>query len=207
MSRPDFQKAQNCATDFLLQCRIKSLVFEPRDYDFSSSGIIIDTIQNYAKIVRGNVTDFQGRNIDGCYVVKYNGFNIILYDESLDHNTEHTVFGLTHELGHIFCGHRDDDGIEDSVKEVEANFFAAQVLMPEIVVYHILQHYCSQGIDSFDLMGLFGVSYEAASKRIKTFNNKGFWNVSERDQLLLQRFIPFIKAHYANVISSRSPAS
>lgn len=207
MERPNFEKAQNCATDFLLLCDIQGLAFDPRNYDFLSSGIIIDSIQNYAAIVKQDERLFQGRNIDGCYVVKYDGYNVILYDETLAHNTEHTIFGLTHELGHIFCGHHDNDGLDDGIKEIEANFFAAQVLMPEIVIYYMLKNYYANGIDAFDLISLFAVSYEAASKRIKTFNRKQFWNVSQRDQLLLQRFMPFIKAYYANVISTSTPAS
>ena len=64
MSKPNFEMAQNSATNFLLSHNIKSLAFNPKDLNLVSEGIIIDTIENYAKLTNQPITCFIGRNID-----------------------------------------------------------------------------------------------------------------------------------------------
>lgn len=64
MSKPNFEMAQNSATNFLLSHNIKSLAFNPKDLNLVSEGIIIDTIENYAKLTNQPTTCFIGRNID-----------------------------------------------------------------------------------------------------------------------------------------------
>ena len=194
MSKPDFEMAQNVATNFLLNHNVEGLAFNPRNLDLFSEGIIIDTIENYAKLTNQPVSCFIGRNIDGCYVVKRRDYALILYSENNTDSKAHKTFGIVHELGHIYCGHSSDG----TVQEIEANFFAAQVLMPEIVIYYIMYHYQDLKISAIDLINIFDVSYDAACKRITTFNNKKFWNCDKNDKLLLSKFKPFIKEYYKN---------
>lgn len=198
MSKPNFEMAQNAATNFLLNHEIQGLSFNPKNLDLSSEGIVIDTIQNYAKITNRSVDCFIGRNIDGCYVVKRSDICLILYDENSTNFETHKNFGIVHELGHVYCGHTTDG----KKQEIEANFFAAQVLMPEIVAYYIMYRYKNLKLDAYDLMNIFDVSYEAANKRIITFNNKGFCNIATNDKLLLDKFKPFIKEHYNDKTST-----
>lgn len=190
--KPDFEMAQNRATKFLLDHTITGLSFDPRSLDLTSEGIVIDTVENYARLTRENVNCFVGRNIKGCYVLKARGYQIILYQSSLVDPDERKIYGITHELGHIYCEHKCDDDIQ----EIEANFFAAQVLMPEIVVYHIRDNYKNCHINAHDLVKLFNVSYEAASRRIKTFNKKVFCYASEIDYQLLQKYKPYIDEYF-----------
>lgn len=187
MERPDFEMAQNRATEFLLKQTITGLTFDPRSLDLREEGIIIDTIENYALLTNQSVNCFIGRNIDDCYTVRYSGYNIILYSDYRISNINRKIFGIAHELGHIYCGHI----IDGPKQEIEANYFAAQVLMPEIVVYYILKKY-KMRIDSLDLIRLFDVSFDAAERRINTFNKKGFWNVGHKDMELLDKFKPYV---------------
>lgn len=118
MSKPNFEMAQNSATNFFLSHNIKSLAFNPKDLNLVSEGIIIDTIENYAKLTNQPITCFIGRNIDDCYVIKSQDYSIILYRENSTVSEEHRTFGIVHELGHIYCGHSSDGQIQ----EIEANF-------------------------------------------------------------------------------------
>ena len=192
MNKPNFEMAQNAATNFLLHHEINGLSFDPHNLDLSSEDILIDTIQNYAKLTNCSVSCFIGRNIDGCYVVKRDDVCLILYDENDTDFEARKNFGIAHELGHIYCGHTTDG----KKQEIEANFFAAQVLMPEIVVYYIMYKYKDFKLDARDLMEIFNVSYEAANKRLTTFVNKKFMNRAANDKLLLTKFIPFIEEYY-----------
>lgn len=192
MSKPNFEMAQNSATNFLLSHNIKSLAFNPKDLNLVSEGIIIDTIENYPKLTNQPITCFIGRNIDDCYVIKSQDYSIILYRENSTVSEEHRTFGIVHELGHIYCGHSSDGQIQ----EIEANFFAAQVLMPEIVIYYVMYHYLNNKLDYTNLMDMFNVSFDAANKRIATFSRKNFWNSSRNDKLLLSKFKPYIKEYF-----------
>lgn len=192
MGRPDFEMAQNRATNFLLNHKITGLAFDPRNLDLADDGIIIDTIENYANLTGQSINCFMGRNIDGCYTVKYSGYNIILYSASDTSTTNHKIFGITHELGHIYCCH----SIDGETQEIEANYFAAQVLMPESVIYYIMKEYKNNRISSLEIMDIFDVSFEAAKKRVTTFNRKGFWNSSSIDKRLVEKYKPFVDYHF-----------
>lgn len=80
----------------------------------------------------------------------------------------HKEFSILHELGHKVNGHRLS-GIDNEtyrVYEVEANYFAAQLLLPEQILRELAQR--GQSISIQFLKDHFGVSGEAAQKRIKT---------------------------------------
>ena len=55
--KPDFEKAQNAATDLLLQQNISGLYVDVRKFSFDRP-IKIDSLQNYARITERPVTDF-----------------------------------------------------------------------------------------------------------------------------------------------------
>jgi len=60
-----------------------------------------------------------------------NNVYVILYNENALPRVIN--WALAHELGHIFLGHIKDEGIE----EIEANFFAAELLAPECLLYEM----------------------------------------------------------------------
>ena len=193
--KPNFNMAQNAATAFLNRQLITGLIFKPRTINLIEDGIIIDTISNYARLTGQRRECFIARNVDNCYTFESDGLNIILYDETCS-SLEHTDFGISHELGHIYCCHTHDGATE----EIEANFFAAQLLMPKIVCYYIMKHYLNHRINAWDLMDIFNVSLEAASKRINTFKRKNSFNSSKKDYALLEKYKPFIQRFFERSI-------
>lgn len=87
------------------------------------------------------------------------------------------VFTVAHELGHHCLGHPSDTGIHyrnayyqknTNVIEQEANFFAAELLMPEIFIKNALDKYnLDWEKDANQLAKLFGISKIAMHFRLK----------------------------------------
>lgn len=182
--RPDFGKAQDAATDLLLQQNINSLYIDVMTFQFDRR-IIIDSVQHYAFITKRPVSDFTCDEFSGCCLVKHPRCSIILYDNQ-ETNNFHRHWGIVHEVGHLYLNHQKDEDIE----EVEANFFAAQVIMPEIALYEMAKR---QGFVSVnDILDNFNASLTSAQKRINTLRRKGFFSYSKRDKLLLNKLSPYI---------------
>lgn len=82
--------------------------------------------------------------------------------------TSRQRFSISHELGHIFCGHEgrsflcQSDFSTSSITEREANIFAAELLMPAKVFEAI----CKMGRSEWELAKRFNVSREAVRWRL-----------------------------------------
>lgn len=188
--KPDFSKAQNEATKLLLKQEFDSLYIDVRNFKFDKN-IYIDSIQHYSKIVGENVSNFTCSELSGCLVLKIYNFNIILYDD-FETNKERKHWGIVHEIGHIYLEHTSDGAIE----EIEANFFAAQIVMPEPILRYIVSYKGSFNVT--EIYENFNVSYEAAFKRINTLNkNVSFYSKSIDYDILIKKFEPIIKNKFA----------
>lgn len=188
--KPDFSKAYNEATNLLLEQSFDSLYIDVRKFKFTGKKIIIDSVQHYANIVRRPVADFTCKEISGCCVLKKYGYNIILYDNS-GCCEERKHWGIVHEVGHIYLNHTSDGNIE----EIEANFFAAQIVTPEIVLIDFAK---MQGgrLSSNDIHENFNCSIESSCKRINTLKSNR-WSYNAYDKRLSLKFKPILK-HYFN---------
>lgn len=186
--RPDFDRAQNAATDLLLKQNIDGLYIDIRKFSFDRP-IKIDSVQNYARITKRPVTDFICDKFNGCCVVKHPRCSVILYDDS-ETNECRKHWGIVHEVGHIYLGHDQDQEVE----EIEAHFFAAQIIMPECVIHGIAS--VTGRVTAYDVYSHFNASYESAQKRLNTFNRRGCWSCSDRDKQLLAKFRPYIDQHF-----------
>ena len=94
----------------------------------------------------------------------YNGNFFIRYNSS--HPIKRNRFTVAHELGHVLLGHttpcsRQLDGLTTNI-EIEANEFAAELLMPLALLKEAIKIHTSIK----DLARAFWVSEEAMSKRI-----------------------------------------
>lgn len=188
--KPDFSKAYNEATNLLLEQSFDSLYIDVRKFKFSGKKIIIDSVQHYANIVHRPVADFTCKEISGCCVLKKYGYNIILYDNS-GCCEERKHWGIIHEVGHIYLNHTSDGDIE----EIEANFFAAQVVTPESVLRYIVNY--KGRLNSTEIYDNFNVSYESALKRVNTLNkNRSFYGNNANDKALIDKFKPIIKKQF-----------
>lgn len=189
--KPDFFKAQNEATKLLLKQNFNSLNIDIRNFEFDRN-IKIDSIQHYAQIVNKKVSDFYCPELSGCLVLKISkfGLNLILYDDS-EKNEKRKHWGIVHEVGHIYLNHTSDGNIE----EIEANFFAAQIVTPEIVLIDFAK---MQGgrLSSNDIHENFNCSIESSCKRINTLKSN-IWSYNAYDKRLSLKFKPILK-HYFN---------
>lgn len=82
-------------------------------------------------------------------------------------------FTIMHEVGHIMLGHSDDNDIS----ELEANFFAAYILVPPVIVH---AHDKTGDIDQNQIKTLFDVSATMAEN---TFNSYTNWLKRSKDIL------------------------
>ena len=189
-NKPDFEKAQNAATNLLLKQNISNLRIDVKSL-FLDKAIIIDSIQHYCLLTGTRKEEYIYNGFSGAYVLKLKtGLFIILYDE--DDSIHRQRWGIAHELGHIYLEHDNDE----SKQEVEANFFAAQLLMPEIIIRYAnkLQGHFS----IYDVSKYFDVSEDAAQRRIKTLNNKMI-RFSSEEQQLLRKMITIVEKEFLNL--------
>ena len=187
--KPDFDKAQNAATNLLLQQEIRSLYIDVRDFKLPDN-IFIDSIQKFCSMTGFPIAELDGKNIDGACLLKMETNRIILYDDTVE-NEQRKHWGICHELGHVCLDHTDDN----RESEIEAHFFAAQLVMPEIVLWDIYKRKGS--LTDYDLYDSFNASYIAANKRIDTLQRRGRFNSNEKDQLLLEKFRPILDREFS----------
>lgn len=172
--KPDFDKAEHLARELRLQQNGSGLALKVSEMVFDKP-IIIDTFENYASITNTTLSSLtlDGLLVDG-YTIHKNGVYIILFSCHSGYN-ERLNWTLAHEVGHIYCGHTSDNQIE----EVEAHWFAAELLAPEIIIREIAKNRSkvNRRLDVYDIQDIFFISYEAASKRINSLNRKCTWSI------------------------------
>lgn len=165
------KNAIETANDLLLAQRTLKLIQNVPKMKFTDREIIIDTIQNYAKLtgLPANILLHDRRSPlrDGLKIHRQ-GTNlyIVLYNEDII-MPERLRFTLAHEIGHIFLGHTCDCDAEES----EANTFAAQLLMPWFTVKMLNHNYFA---DADAIAQMFGVSITAADRRLREVRNTNF---------------------------------
>lgn len=187
--KPDFEKAQNAATELLLGQNIDSLYIDARNFKLPSN-IIIDSIQNFSQLTHYPLSLLNTDKIDGALVLSQGNKKIILYDDDIS-NEQRKHWGIIHELGHIYLGHiylGHTDDCKNS--EIEAHFFAAQLVSPEIVLWDICRR--KGQLTDTDIFTHFNLSYEASTKRIQTLSRRLRYNSAASDKELLNKFVPIL---------------
>lgn len=102
-------------------------------------------------------------------------------------------FSIMHEFAHYVLGHkmnlREIDELYHT-QELEANCFAAQLLMPEQILRECIKRH--KNLTHSFIMDSFGVSHDAADKRIKTLAGTTYeWRSREEkefDDIILLKF-------------------
>lgn len=133
--------------------------------------------------------------------IKYQEKHIIFYNNSPLIVRGRKRFSLSHELGHKVMDHDLDNKEMYDVFEVEANFFAAQLLMPEQIINELRKR--GKQITPSNLQLWFGVSKEAATKRIETLNKINFKQMNEDEKFLNE----YIVSKYKCFIDKIAPKS
>lgn len=188
---PDFYKAQNAATELLLQQNIDSLYIDIRDFKLPNN-ITIDSLQNFCRLSGFPIAELEGSCIDGACLLVKEPHRIILYDNRIK-NERRKNWSIGHELGHIYLNHKDDD----RKSEIEAHFFTAQIVMPEIVLWEIYKRQ-ERSLTVSDIYERFNASYEAAAKRLNTINKRQCFDSGSVNKRLLEKFKPILNSNLSH---------
>ena len=189
--KPNFSKAYSKANELL----VKSLVIE--DFPFSPKALIKEqtstVCRSYATARKYGV-DMRDFGSESAIIMSFKGKKIIFYDETKPET--HNCFSILHELGHEMSEHdfsNKDKGTYHEY-EIEANYFAAQLLMPEQLIRECQRK--GAIVDSLFLQVNFGVSSQAANKRIETLAKTNMeWRKREEkefDDIILMKYADFL---------------
>ena len=180
------------AVKLLLRQQIRSIDTDLFRLDCRNH-IVLDSIQHFSQCVNRDPHDFIGEGANDCVVIPRRGRYLILYNDWIL-SSARKRWSIAHEIGHICCGHTTDDPLQ----EAQANIFASELLIPEIV----LQEAFRMGLvcTAQDIASLFHVSLQAAQNQMESLEcSKTF---GELDRQLLQKYIPVLKKRVVEPIIS-----
>lgn len=188
----NFKKAYSSANELLCSSEaIDTFPFLPQKLVKEKSDI---RCRSYSKAMKYgvNIRDFGS---DSATIFRMGEKEIIFYNDSKPEN--HTRFSILHEFGHGYLKHDFTDKCAASYRkfEIEANFFSAQLLMPEQIIRELQRR--GIGISKAFLQNYFGVSEDAAKKRIETLARTNYeWRSREEkmfDDIILTKYSDFIE--------------
>lgn len=166
-SKPDFDIAEHLARELRLMQPQNDLALDVMIMEFDRE-IYFETFENYAMLTGKPLEKLTNYGIiKNGYTVKCGNIYIVFYHET-PFISRRLNWTLAHEVGHIYLNHQNDGSIE----EVEAHWFAAELLMPTPIITEILRR--GRELTDFSLMKLFDVSFEAASKKVSSYNRMPF---------------------------------
>lgn len=187
-STVNFKKIYSIANEFLATSNsIISFPFNVKKFIKEQSDIQIRT---FDKAHKYNV-DISAFGSESAIIIEQAGANIIFYNQ--DEPLYRKIFSILHEFGHYIFGHGMNLNDEDElyrIKELEANCFAAQMLMPE----QLLRECTKRGrkLTSAFIQQAFNVSNEAAERRIRTLaKTNSEWRSREEksyDDIILLKY-------------------
>ncbi len=192
-NKPAFGEAYKRANEILVSSKVIT------DFPFNANDLIKE-IGNGDIVKRSfskadkygiDVTDYGS---ESAVIMKMGDKFIIFYDDT--EPPYRIYFSIIHELGHYVLGHKMNlpKGEEYDRQEIEANYFAAQTIMPEQLIRTFQQRgtYISRSF----IKTAFGTSDEAAKKRIETLAKNTYeWRSraeKEFDDVILFKYSAFI---------------
>jgi hypothetical protein len=159
------------------------LPIEAENILIPGKSVIFDTIENYSKLTNQNIYEITAGSkvIDGINIEYSPGEYLVLHSEGASGKGRRN-WTMAHEIGHILLEHKTDMPLS----EIEANFFASCLLMPEALIKLLMEH--GMRIFPEDISRNFGVSFEAAERKIKTLNNFKSMPETRLDKSLREAF-------------------
>lgn len=132
---------------------------------------------------------------------------MIIYDDVNVTNQERIRWTLMHELGHIFCRHLidfeetalDRGGLsngENSVLEVEAHFFASEMLVPSAVFHRF------SDVAPEEIRLLCGISEEASKKAYNRLYQNDYYKATSKDDAVFRNFWASMHNHLGQMMYS-----
>lgn len=176
--KPNFKRSLEKANDLLVSSNeIQSFPFSIKRLIKEKTNSVVRTFYD-ATTYGVNIFDFGTKDATlKCFRGKY----IIFYNEKIKSNNR-IRFSLGHELGHLQLQHDLDNKEMYDIYEIEANFFSAQLLMPEQLIIELQKR--GQMITKENLMKWFSVSKEAAEKRLDTLRKVNFKKRSFEEKIV-----------------------
>ena len=175
---PRFELCENLANLVLYSSELTCTTIETKNLTVGED-IVFDSMQEFIRLTGADLERFMhndGYLKDAC-TLKYGNIYIILYNENAD--KRRLNWSIAHELGHVLLGHDTNPKCDKkycknknicNIEEVEAHWFAAQLLMPEYIIF--IMREMLKDLDEKDIYFLFNVSEDAALKRIKNTSSK-----------------------------------
>lgn len=165
--------------------------FPLRASDITCIGIRIISYQEYAHKTGRSIQELSlNHELDDAFVLKglRPGLTLILFDaEKQSARMQHTIW---HEIGHIKLNHSKHGPKE----EIEAHYFAAQANAPNAIIRVIAAR--GYKIDVPFLIKCFGMSCEAANKKMSYLRKYGFNHTNDYDDSLVAHYFDFINTNY-----------
>ena len=189
---PNFKRCTDLATDLLYSQNTSETMIDVQKLKYNKK-IVFDSIQEYARTTNTSIESYQVNGIlkNGCCVY-HDKFDIyiVLYNDEIK-NAATRNWTLAHEIGHIYLGHTHDGEIQ----EVEAHYFAAQLLMPEFTLNYMRCK--NKFLTVEDVCNLFFVSRTAAQKRILAMNKKNIIHAGYKHKAICTRQHEKIELYYS----------
>lgn len=190
---PDFKRVYQCANEVLISSSaIDGFPFKAKALVQEQSDIALCTFEKAKNKYHQDIRQFGS---DSAALLEMQGANIIFYNQS--EVIYRIRFSIVHELGHYLLGHKMNLERDDplyGVQEVEANCFAAQILMPEQLLRVSLNR--GNALSEDFIMRSFEVSREAAQRRLSTIaKSVSGWQFREKsiyDDYILDKFSAFL---------------
>ncbi len=161
--------------------KVKEFVYEQSDIKLCSFKKAKEKYDIYIPLFGSESAIIQ--EISGIYIIFYNQ----------DEPVYRVRFSIMHEFGHYVLGHKMNLKESDPLyhtQELEANCFAAQLLMPEQLLRECINRHKRTTIEF--IMSAFEVSEDAALKRKNTLANTNYeWRSREEkefDDIILMRY-------------------
>lgn len=183
----DYYHVKSKAYELLISLNASDIPIDP--FKIILPNICITSFQNYSKITGVSISDLTLNNKfrDG-YIVYCNDIKIILYDE--EKYEPRIRFTLCHEIGHSVLRHKH----HNSDNEAEANFFASQLLIPDVIIKEIIKR--GYKLTVKEIMNIFQVSDQCASIRDEYLKNYFEKHLNEYDDVVLLLFGDYLNANY-----------
>lgn len=161
--KPNFKKAVTAANEVLASSSvINGFPFSIEELVKKETDLKLCSYERAIK--KFGVSPVSLGSNDAFLSEKYGRFILFYENESID--SHRVKWSITHEFAHFYLGHDLNYQGRYDADEVEANYFSAQILMPDV----ILDEHMHRGLqlNSKKLMELFDVSNLAAEKRMET---------------------------------------
>lgn len=185
----NYKKVYSKANEYLaLAPSITGFPFKAKGFVYEQSDIRLCTFKKAKEKYDIYIPLFGS---ESAVILELDGEHIIFYNQ--DEPDYRVRFSIMHEFGHYILGHKMNLKKTDRLyhtQELEANCFAAQLLMPEQILRECMNRHKKPTVDF--IMESFNVSDEAADKRRKTLANTVYeWRSREEkefDDIILMRY-------------------